>query len=109
MTFLPAMAVNFWKGPLPPSGRNICYVLISGARTALVGKYPGANGAPNASKGIRKADAGNPADHRMALGFLMPRNVLWMLVLPFAGRCRIEPVLRIGRLWNERSRSGEHR
>jgi hypothetical protein len=54
MTFLPAMAVNFWRSPLPPSGRNFCYVLISGARTALVGKYPGANGAPNASKGIRK-------------------------------------------------------
>ncbi len=49
----------------------------------------------------------------IAVSFVISRNALWMLVqvvgAVLAGRCRIEPVVSISRLWDERSRSGEYR
>jgi len=49
----------------------------------------------------------------IAMSFVIPRNAQWMWVqvvgAVLAGRCRIEPLVSISRLWDERSRSGEYR
>jgi hypothetical protein len=64
-----------------------------------------------------KVDVGNPmiiaSVPVIAMSFVIPRNAQWMWVqvvgAVLAGRCRIEPVVSISRLWDERSRSGEYR